>query len=144
MKVIIGSDHNGYNYKQKLITFLKSMQIEVIDEGTNSEDSTDYPIFAQKVCEKVLYNPNYVGILLCGTGIGMSIAANKFKNIRCAKIDNENEARYAKIHNNANVIAISSKKNYDLVEKMVYIFLKTPFSFEERHIRRIKEIETFM
>ncbi len=139
MNIIIGSDHHGYELKRELIKYLTSLGYQVIDEGTNSSESVDYPIYAKKVCEKVI-NGN-LGILICGSGIGMSIAANKIKGIRCAKVDNIEEASLARLHNDANVIAISSKKSIDEANEIILKFVSTNFSNEDRHIRRIKEIE---
>lgn len=139
MNIIIGSDHHGYELKRELIKYLTSLGYRVIDEGTNSSESVDYPIYAKKVCEKVI-NGN-LGILICGSGIGMSIAANKIKGIRCAKVDNIEEASLARLHNDANVIAISSKKSIDEANEIILKFVSTNFSNEDRHIRRIKEIE---
>lgn len=140
MKIIIGSDHNGYKLKSEIIEKLTNLDYEVIDKGTDSLDSVDYPLYAKKVCEEVLKTDS-LGILICGSGIGMSIAANKIKGIRCAKVDNEQEASLSKMHNNANVIAISSKKDIEEVSKIVLSFITNDFSNEERHIRRINEIE---
>lgn len=141
MKVIIGADHNGFNAKKEIIEYLQNLNYEVIDEGCNSAESGDYPIYAKKVCESVLNNELSLGILICGTGIGMSIAANKINHIYCAKIDNKDEARLCREHNNANVIALSAKKDMEELKEEILIFLKTPFSNEERHIRRLNIID---
>ena len=143
MNIIIGSDHRGYQLKKKIIEKLKTLNYNVKDMGTYNEEPVDYPIYAFKVSEEVLKSNENVGILLCGSGIGMSIAANKVKGIRCAKVDNINEASLSKQHNNANVISISTNKTLDEILDIILTFLKSEFSKEERHIRRINEIENF-
>lgn len=140
MKIIIGSDHNGYNIKKEIIKKLKNLKYEIEDKGAYNEEAVDYPILAKSVCDAVLGSDENLGILICGTGIGMSIAANKIKGIRCAKADTKEEAGLTKQHNNANVLAVSSKKSNEEIVEIVLAFIKSEFSFEERHIRRIKEI----
>ena len=117
MKIGICSDHRGYNTKKELTNILKEKGYTIIDYGTYNDASTDYPIYAFKLCEAIKENYADFGIALCGTGIGMSIAANKVKGIRCAKIDNLVDAKYAKRHNNANVLAISANKKIDDIKK---------------------------
>ena len=141
MKIGLASDHRGYKLKEELISFLKD-NYDVINYGTNSEESTDYPIYAFKLCKQMGKEIDF-GILICGTGIGISIAANKVKGIRCAKISNVEEAKLCREHNNANVIAFGEKTNVSLAKEMVKTFLETDFSNGERHIQRIKEIEDF-
>lgn len=142
MNIIIGSDHGGFEHKKEMIKYLKSLNYDVEDEGPYSyEPKDDYPVYAKKVCKRVLEENGSLGILMCGTGIGMSIVANKIKGIRCAKIDNEEEAKLAKLHNNANVMSVSSKKLDEEINKLMYYFINTPFSNEERHINRINQIE---
>lgn len=143
MKVIIGNDHRGYFMKQRLMTYLKNNGYEVIDCGTDTEDAVDYPIYAKKVAKKVL-EENTLGILICGTGIGMSIAANKIKGIRCAKVSNEEEARLTRLDNDANVAALSYKLEGEEAEMIIEAFITTEPSLEERHVHRrnlIKELE---
>ncbi len=139
-KIAIGSDHAGFRMKQEIINYLKRKNIEVVDTGTYSEKSVDYPDIAQKVVKKVL-DLNCLGILICGTGIGMSITANKFKGIRCALCYDEYVAEYARRHNDANVIAFGGR-TMDIIEvkKMLDIFIKTPFE-GGRHERRVRKIE---
>lgn len=140
MRVSIATDHNGVIEKQELITFLKEMNIEVIDCSENNTPTDDYPDFALVVANKVANKECDLGILLCGTGIGMSIAANKVKGIRCAKVSSVDEARLSKEHNNANVIALSYKEEMTKLKEMIKIFIETSFSNEERHIRRVSKI----
>ncbi len=140
MKLAIATDHNGVNEKKEIISFLVNQGFEVLDLSQDNTSIDDYPDFAKRVCEAVLSNQADLGILLCGTGIGMSIAANKFKGIRCAKVSNESEAILARQHNNANIIALSYKENINNLKIMIEKFVKTDFSNEERHVRRIEKI----
>ncbi|MCD6130363.1 MAG: ribose 5-phosphate isomerase B [Deltaproteobacteria bacterium] len=143
MKIVIGSDHAGFKMKNEIVDYLKRKNIEVIDVGAYSEESVDYPDIAQRVVKEVL-GLNCLGILVCGTGIGMSITANKFKGIRCALCYNEYAAEYARRHNDANIIALGGR-TMDIIEvkKMLDIFIKTPFEAgrHERRLNKIKELE---
>jgi len=144
MQIIIGSDHGGFEYKNEIINYLKSRNIEVDDEGTYSAESCDYPVFAQKVAKKVaLANSDDIrGILICGTGIGMSISANKIKGIRAALCSDLFSAKATREHNNSNVLCLGQRVlEKDLMLKIVETWLDTPFSNEERHKRRIEMIE---
>lgn len=140
MKIAVGNDHRGYILKKQLMLYLKELGYELIDMGCDSEDSTDYPIYAKKVCNKVKEGYDF-GILICGTGIGMSIAANKIKGIRCAKVTTEEEAKLTRIDNDANVIALSYKMPRDEAFSIVKTFIITETSTEERHERRRKMLE---
>lgn len=137
MKIGIASDHAGYEVKERIISELK---YDFKDYGTNSLESVDYPDFALKL-GKDINNQIALGILICKTGIGMSIACNKIKGVRCAKVDNETEAKLTREHNDANVIAISADKDFEEIKNIIEIFLNTPFSNDERHIRRINKIK---
>jgi ribose 5-phosphate isomerase B len=139
MKIAIGNDHRGYYLKKKIMLYLEGHGYEVIDCGTDTEDSVDYPIYAKKVANKILNKEATYGILICGTGIGMSIAANKIKGIRCAKVSNIEEAKLTRIDNDANILALSYKQKE--VENIVDAFLTTETSLEERHMRRRNLIE---
>lgn len=143
MKLVIASDHRGIKRKKEIIDFLRKNNIEVIDLGPNTEESVDYPIYAFKLCNEIRNNNAELGILLCGTGIGMSIAANKVKGIRCAKVTNVNDTILTRQHNNANVIALSSSESLFKTKKIVDAFVKTEFSNDERHIRRIEMLENY-
>lgn len=140
MKVSIATDHNGVIEKQELITYMNELNIEVVDCSIENTPIDDYPDFAFVVANSVKNNETDLGILLCGTGIGMSIAANKIKGIRCAKVSSVEEARLSKEHNNANVIALSYKADMSLLKEMIKVFIETPFSNEERHVRRVNKI----
>lgn len=141
MKIGIASDHRGFELKQKVTNYLNEMGYTIIDYGTTSQDSTDYPFYAFKIGEAIKEAYIDKGILICGTGIGMSIACNKVKKVRCAKVDNENEAYFARLHNNANVIALGEKVEnpFDIIK----IFLDTEFSNEVRHLKRVEMIDNY-
>ncbi len=138
----IGNDHNGYEVKQELTKYIKELGYDVIDYGCN-DTIGDYPTYAFKVSEAVSKKEIDLGILICKTGTGMCIAANKVKHVRCAKVENKEEAFLARSHNNANVLAISALLPIKLIKEIVKTFIETPFSNEERHIRRIEMIENY-
>jgi len=137
MKIGIASDHAGYEVKERIIS---ELNYDFKDYGTTSLESVDYPDFAYQL-GKNIDNEIDKGILICKTGIGMSIACNKIKGVRCAKVDNVVEAKLTREHNDANVIAISADKNFEDIKKIIEIFLNTPFSNDERHIRRVNKIK---
>ena len=143
MKIGIGNDHRGFELKKQLVKYLENLGYEVINYGSNSTESVDYPIYAFKVGEAIQKGEIDKGILICRTGIGMSIACNKVKKVRCAKIDNEEDAKLTRIDNDSNVMAISYEKDIKEIEKIIKAFLETKFSEEERHQRRIKMIDTY-
>ena len=140
MRLAIATDHNGVNEKKEIITFLRDKGYEVEDLSQDNTPVDDYPDFASRVCTSVLNGNADLGILMCGTGIGMSIAANKFKGIRCAKVSNDSEAVLSRQHNNANVIALSYKEDINDLKTMIEMFITTEFSNEERHVRRVEKI----
>ncbi len=140
MKIGIGADHRGYKLKNKLVKYLQKKKIEFVDYGTFSEDNRDYNDYAYPVCKAVLDNEVDKGILICGTGIGMSIAANKMRGIMCAKVDNYSEAKLATEHNHANVIAFSAKKSCLEMKDIVDAFLKSTPNNDEKYLRRIDKI----
>ena len=140
-KIIIGSDHGGYNLKEKIKEVFSQLGYEFEDMGTNTLESCDYPVYAKKVCEKVQETAGR-GILVCGTGIGMSIAANKFKGIRAALCGDTFSARMTREHNDSNVLCLGERvTGQDLALDIVKIWLDTPFSDGERHKKRIALIE---
>lgn len=140
--VVIASDHGGYELKQGLIAYFKTKNIPYIDLGTNGIESVDYPDFGIKLGEEVIKHKRDLGIAICGTGIGISIAANKVDGIRAALIYDENTARLAKEHNNANVIALGGRTTkLDDAIKYVEVFLNT--QFEERHQLRLDKITKY-
>ncbi len=141
MRIGIATDHNGVEEKKAIIIFLKENNIEVIDYSTDNTPTDDYPDFAKRVADNIVAKNIDLGILMCGTGIGMSIAANKIKGIRCAKVSSEDESFLARSHNDANIISLSYKLDIDTLKKIIWKFIETPFSDEERHQRRIEKIK---
>ncbi|QHQ60079.1 ribose 5-phosphate isomerase B [Anaerocolumna sedimenticola] len=140
--IAIGSDHGGFELKKEVMEHLKERNIEYKDYGTYSKESCDYPVYAKKVAEAVLSKECELGILICGTGIGISIAANKVKGIRAALCHDCFSAEATKSHNDANILAMGARVvGPGLALKIVDTFLDTPFSNDERHIRRINLIE---
>ncbi len=141
MKIGIGNDHHGYKLKKELVTYLKNNGYEVCDFGSDNEDIVDYPIYAFKVGEAVRDKKVDLGILICGTGIGMSIACNKVRGIRCGKVSTVEEARLTKEHNCANVIAIS--ESIDKPFEVVSAFLTTPYSDVDRYLKRSEMTDNY-
>lgn len=138
--IAIGSDHGGYSLKEAIGLHLKSEGVEYKDFGTYSEESVDYPRFAVAVAKSVSSGESKTGILCCGTGIGVSIAANKIRGIRAALCFDENYAELARKHNNANILCLGGRvMDSQKAVKLVDIFLKTPFD-GERHEKRISQI----
>ena len=138
-KVAIASDHAGYNLKEYIVNNLDD-KVVVSDFGTNSNESCDFPDFASKVCEFVLKNNNTRGILICGSGVGMSIAANKFAGIRAANVTDELTAVQSVEHNNVNILSLGSNNvSNELALNIIYAFLDSKFSEEERYQRRVNK-----
>lgn len=142
MKIALASDHRGYNLKKELINHLKT-KYEILDLGTNSTESVDFPKYGILLGETIRDKKADLGIAICGTGIGISIAANKVKNIMCAKIDSINDAKLAKEHNNANVLALRGDLNKEEAIKMIETFLSSKHLQDEKYQRRIKEIKDY-
>lgn len=140
MRIAMGADHAGYELKNKIRDYLQKQGIEVRDEGTNSGDSVDYPDFAQKVGNDVATQQADRGILVCGSGIGMAISANKVHGIRSANITTEYEAQMSREHNDLNVLALGARiLNEDQALKIVDVWLKTQFA-GDRHQRRVTKM----
>lgn len=140
--IAIGCDHGGFALKQEIIEHLKANNIAFKDFGCYNTDAVDYPDYAKVVCKSVLDGECEKGILICGTGIGISITANKIPGIRCALCHDVFSAEATRLHNDANVIAMGGRViGPSHAIKVVDTFLSTPFSNEERHIRRIAKIE---
>ncbi|NLN14388.1 MAG: ribose 5-phosphate isomerase B [Tissierellia bacterium] len=141
MKIGIGSDHGGYELKEVIKEYLTSEGIEFVDYGTNSLDSVDYPDFGKRVADAVLNKEVDRGILICGTGIGISITANRIKGIRCALCSDTFSARMSRLHNDANILALGGRVlGKGLALDIVKIFLETEFE-GGRHERRINKID---
>lgn len=140
--IAVGCDHAGYDLKNELIRHLEDRGYEVRDLGTYSTDSCDYPDYAKKVCEEVVAGRAEKGLLVCGTGIGMSMAANKVRGIRAAVLSDEFSARATREHNDANVLCLGARVlDKDRAVKLLDIFLDTPFSEGVNHVRRIGKLE---
>lgn len=142
MKIYIGSDHRGVNLKKKLTGYLKENELDIEDIGIPNSEQDDYPEFALKLGELVRDNEGSLGILICGSGVGMSIAANKVKGIRCVRALSVDDAFKGKNHNGCNVIALGSDITTDinLVHDIVDTFINTKVPSEERHLKRVQEI----
>jgi ribose 5-phosphate isomerase B len=142
MKIVIGSDHRGYSLKEKLKKFFKDTSVDYKDAGTNSNDSVDYPDYAKLVGDAIVKDGYDFGILICGSGIGVSIAANKVKGLRAVNANNNNMAEMARKHNDANVICFGSDFiDLEKAKRLLEIFINTEFEGGERHIRRIQKLE---
>lgn len=141
MKVAFGNDHAALEMREVLLDELRLRGVEVLDLGARTTDSVDYPDFARAVCARVVAGEVDYGVLICGTGIGISIAANKVDGIRCALCHDEYDAQMTREHNDANVIALRGR-NFDLnlSRRILGTFLETAFSQGPRHQRRIEKI----
>ena len=138
-KIFIASDHAGYNLKKIILSKL-SKRIKIFDLGPDSKDSVDYPDYAKKLSKKVASNKGSFGILVCGSGMGMAIAANKTKNIRAALCYSINNTKLSRLHNNANIITLGARLiNKNKAFNLIRVFLKTKFE-GGRHLRRVKKI----
>ena len=140
MIISVGADHGGFELKDKLAAFLREEGYEVIDNGTNSPDSVDYPDFAKSVARDILEKKADFGLLVCGSGIGISIAANRFKGIRAALVTNDDYARLSRQHNNANMMALGAGPTGTMLAlEIVDVWLDTPFE-GGRHQRRVDKL----
>ncbi len=141
--IAIGSDHAGFDYKERIKQLLTTMGHDVRDYGPADASSTDYPDWGHAVAAAVSAGEAKTGILICGTGIGMSIVANKHKGVRAAVCESSTAARLARQHNDANVLAIGERiTGWELAVDIVQAFLMTPFDGGERHRRRVGKIHT--
>ena len=143
MKIVIGSDHRGVEIKRRLVDVIRSLGHEVLDVGTEGAESVDYPDFAYEVGKRVGKGEMDRGLLVCGTGIGMSITANKVRGVRAACCQDVLTAEMCRRHNDANVLCLSADLlGPDLIDRMVRIWLETPFE-GGRHARRVEKIQRF-
>ena len=141
MKIAVACDHGGLNLKKAVIAYVQKLGHEVVDFGTHTTDSCDYPDYAGPASKAVASGECERGILVCSSGIGVSIVANKVRGIRCAHCHDVYCAKYTRLHNNANMIAFGEKVvGEGLMEEIVYTFLTTEFEGGERHERRVKKI----
>ncbi len=140
MKVAVGSDHAGYRLKEFVKDWLQSKGYEVVDVGTDSEERVDYPEFAKKVASLVSKGEVDRGVLVCGSGIGMSLVANKFKGVRAALCHNIYAAKYSRLHNDSNVLCLGGRVTAeDLTREILETWFSTEFE-EGRHLRRLRQI----
>lgn len=141
MKIAIGADHAGYRLKDELVPFIQSLGHEIEDVGCHCDQSVDYPDYALPVCDKVSEGQVDRGILICGTGIGMSIAANKVPGIRCALVHDMFSAKATREHNDTNVLAMGERViGPGIAQEIIRIWLETPFSGGERHVGRVGKV----
>ncbi len=139
--IAIASDHAGYQLKQYLIENL-SKEVNIKDFGTDSDESCDFPDFASQVSEFILNNEDYRGVLICGSGVGMSIAANKISGIRAANVSDVNTAAQSVEHNNSNVLCLGANNvDRELSKEIVIKFLSSQFIQEDKYIRRVNKFE---
>ena len=142
MKIAIGSDHAGFEYKKELMEWLRNEDYQVLDFGTFSNESVDYPVYAFPTAEAVAANIADYGILICGTGIGMAITANKVPGIRAANCCSETMAHYARTHNNANVLTLGARIiSIEEAKNIVKVFVEGEFE-GGRHMIRIEKIHS--
>ena len=141
--IAVGCDHGGFALKNEILAHLSAKGIEFKDFGCISEDAVDYPDYAKAVGASILSGESEKGILICGTGIGISIAANKIPGIRCALCHDVFSAEATRLHNDTNIVALGGRiVGPGLAIKIIDTFLSTDFSYEERHIKRIAKIES--
>ena len=139
--IYIGSDHRGFELKQKIIEFLKTQNLEVIDCGNSIYDpNDDYTDYASEVARKVVENQDSLGIVICGTGVGVSITANKIPGARAALLDTIETTAIARSHNHINILALSSALEANSIADIVGTFIETEPSYQDRHIRRLAKI----
>lgn len=140
--IALGCDHGGFELKQEIKKHLDEQKVEYIDYGCDGLEAVDYPVYAKKVARAIQSGECEKGILICGTGIGISITANKFKGIRAALCSDCFSAEATRLHNDANVLAMGGRVvGAGLALKIVDTFLNTPFSGAERHVNRVRAIE---
>ena len=142
-KIGLASDHRGFELKQKLTNFLIKKGYTVIDYGCDNQEAHDYPEFGFKLGEAIRDKAIEKGIAICGSGIGISIACNKVKGVRCAKVTSVKETKYTRQDNDANIIAINGDMPLDKAEDITDTFLNTEFSNLERHKNRIKMLDDY-
>lgn len=141
MTLGLACDHRAYEVKEELKKLLD--EYDLIDYGCFSSERIDYPEYSFKLSNAVINKEIDLGIVMCGTGIGVSIACNKVKGIRCAKIDNENDAKSAKEHNNANILAFGSHHEIQKIKEMIRIFINSTFNTDPSYKIRIEQVEKY-
>ena len=143
MKIAIACDHHGVDVKQKLTEYLESIGYDVINCGTDNNEMVDYPDYAFEVGKKVVEKEADYGILICNTGIGMSIAANKVKGVRCARVMDTYDAKMTRRDNDANVVALSARIDIEKLKEILDTFLNTKFENIDRYKRRLEKIDNY-
>ncbi len=141
MKLGFASDHRGFKLKNELINYLSKKGYSIIDYGTNSDISCDYPDFAYKLGKGIVNHEVDFGIAICGSGIGISIALNKIKGIYCAKVSDEEEALHTRSDNDTNAIAFGEKMSFEKAIRIIETFITTPFSNLDKHIKRLNKLK---
>ena len=140
-KIAIGSDHAGFGLKEDVLGLLKSLNVDIVDCGTNTTESVDYPDFGARVSELVSSGAVKRGILICGTGLGMSMVANKYPQVRAALCNDLFSAKMSRMHNDANILVLGGRViGKDLAAEIVKVWLTTPFE-GERHLKRLQKIK---
>lgn len=140
-KIAVGSDHAGFGLKEEILGLLKGLNIDIVDCGTNTTESVDYPDFGARVSELVSSGGAERGILVCGTGLGMSMVANKYPNVRAALCNDLFSAKMSRLHNDANILVMGGRViGKDLAAEIVKVWLSTPFE-GERHLKRLHKIK---
>ncbi|MBS1127567.1 MAG: rpiB [Nitrospirae bacterium] len=140
-KIAIGSDHAGFGLKEDVLGLLKSLNVDIVDCGTNTTESVDYPDFGARVSELVSSGAVKRGILICGTGLGMSMVANKYPHVRAALCNDLFSAKMSRMHNDANILVLGGRViGKDLAAEIVKVWLTTPFE-GERHLKRLQKIK---
>ena len=138
--IFISCDHGGFYLKEQIVAYLLKKSFKIIDLGTKNSSSVDYPDYSNFLVHKMMHNSDYIGILLCGSGIGMSIAANRYSHIRAALCSDEDMARLSRQHNDANVLVIGGRTtSLNSAKKNIDVFLSTEFE-KGRHIKRLNKI----
>ena len=143
MKIGLASDHRGYPLKEKIKKYLIKKGHELKDYGTNSNESVDYTDYAFRIGEAVVSTDVDLGIVICGTGIGISIACNKVKGIRCAKVDTVRQAKLTRIDNDANILSLDGSLSIYKALDIIDAFLKSPFSNLEKHNIRLEKLKNY-
>ncbi len=141
MKIFIGTDHRGIEVEKNIVEYLKNKNHEIIESRIEHSDADDYVDFAKEISLNVINNPGSIGILICGTGIGMSIAANKIKGIRAARCVSVEDAYYTRLDNDSNVLCLGYNSELNTLFEIVNTFINTSFSNAERHTRRVNKIK---
>ncbi len=143
MRIAIGADHAGFHFKEDIKDYLEQQDYEIKDFGTDSAESADYPYIAVRVAREVSSGKARFGILVCGSGVGMTIVANKIPDIRCASCYSEPLARMSRQHNDANILSLAARyTNFQEAKKIITAFLETDFDAGGRHERRVKQIHS--